>query len=154
MANVQNKKDLDAPLFLINGKSFPSNENGYFSGAVNNPGREYVERTEQLVRSTRNAKGEVISEVINRRMNKFDSLTWPYLSAESVTWLKSEIAQFNCNLTYWDSEVGGIITREYYWGDFEATPCEWETVYYNGTYMKKPSYYKNVTCNLIDKGKN
>lgn len=153
MAYTPNKNNLDAPLFLINGKKFPSNENVYFQNAVNNPGRDYTEQTEQLVRSTRNAKGEVVSQVINRRLNKFESLIWPYLSAESVTWLKNEIAKFDCTLTYWDSEAGGIITREYYWGDFEATPCEWELVPYNGTYMKKPKYYKNVKCNLIDKGK-
>jgi len=153
MAVTPNKKDLSAPLFLINGSSFPSNEYGYYtSGAVNNPGRDYVERTEQLVRSTRNANGEVISQVVNRRLRKFDSLSWPYLSASSVTWLQQQIAKFNCTLTYWDSGTGGFVTREYYWGDFEATPCEWETVYYNGRYMKKPSYYKNVVCNLIDKG--
>lgn len=150
MSDSPNKKDLDAPLFLINGQAFANPEN---YGTVNNPSREYVERTEQLVRSARNANGEVISEVINRRMSKFDSLTWPYLSASSVVWLKSEIAKFDCELTYWDSGVGNFITREYYWGDFEATPCEWETTYYNGRLMKKPSYYKNVTCNLIDKGK-
>lgn len=96
--------------------------------------------------------GQIVSQTINRRMNKFDSLTWPYLSAEAVTWLKAEIAKFHCDLTYWDSEVGAFVTRKYYWGDFEATPCEWETVLYNGMRMKKPSYYKNVTCNLIDEG--
>ena len=151
MTNRANKAYMTAPLFLINGSKFLSNEEGaYFSGAVNNPGREYVEKTEQLVRSTRNANGQIIWAIVNRRLRKFEQLSWPYLSAESVTWLQKQIASFHCNLTYWDSAVGGFITRKYYWGDFEATPCEWTTTIYNGMLMKKPSRYKNVVCNLID----
>ena len=44
----------------------------------------------------------------------------------------------------------------FYWGDFEATPCEWATVkHYAGKdyfYIKRPIWYKDVKCNLIDKG--
>ena len=156
-SSIMDKSHISAPLFLINGSRFLSNEGGKFSrenesGAVNNPGRDYVEKTEQLVKSTRNAEGETIAQVVNRRLRKFDNLTWPYLSAESVTWLQQQIASFTCKLTYWDSQVGGFITREYYWGDFEATPCEWEVAYGPGGAMKKPSRYMNVKCNLIDKG--
>lgn len=157
---MMDKTNPFASLFLINGKAMPWIENGsqyidYYEGnaegSVCNPGRDYQEKTEQLVRSTRNANGQVIAQVINRRLNKFDNLYWPYLSAESVTWLKQQIAQFNCKLTYWDSELGSVITREYYWGDFEATPCEWSTILIEGYYMKKPTHYKDVKCNLIDR---
>ena len=154
-----------APLFLINGSKFlwqdpkgrywTDEYKGRKYNTVNNPARDYVEKSEQLVRSTRNAYGQVISQKINRRLNKFDSLAWPYLSRKSVHWLKQQIAKFDCKLTYWDDEKEAWITRDYYRGDFEATPCEWETVELKnqpGFYFKRPTWYKDIKCNLIDKG--
>lgn len=151
-----------APLFLINGKQMPyANPTDWAEApdgskriCVANPAQGYQEKSEQLVRSTRNANGQVISQKINRRLNKFDSLSWPILTREQVNWLKKEIAKFECKLTYWDSENEAWITRRYYWGDFEATPFEWETVKLKGTdfYFKRPKAYKDVKCNLIDMG--
>jgi hypothetical protein len=108
----------------------------------------------KLVKSTRNARGQVVAQVVNRRLNKFESLTWPYLSRVSVTWLKQEIKKFYCTLGYWDDEANQFVERRYYWGDFEATPCEWETVWDNTRhiYYKRPIWYQNVKCNLIDMG--
>ena len=162
------KEDAFAPLMLINGSQFlfetPEGDkwseyyDGYYYNTVANPARDYVEKSEQLVRSTRNANGQVIAEVINRRLNKFDSLRWPYLSRAQVSWLKQQIAKFECVLSYWDSEKEAWINRRYYWGDFEATPCEWEKVrrgtYPDGRpfYYKRPTWYKDVKCNLIDMG--
>ena len=159
------KENSFAPLFLINGSKFlwqdpqgrywTERYKGHTLNTVNNPARDYVEKSEQLVRSTRDANGRVISQKINRRLNKFDSLTWPYLSRKSVHWLKQQIANFDCKLTYWDDEKEAWMDRDYYWGDFEATPCEWETVELKsqpGFYFKRPTWYKDVKCNLIDKG--
>lgn len=158
------KENAFAPLILINGEEFKfrdpygnyltENYDGQIMNTVNNPAIGYVERSEQLVKSTRNAQGQVVSQVINRRLNKFDSLSWPYLSRYSINWLKKQIAKFECNLSYWDDEMNSWITRKYYWGDFEATPCEWETVHIQGTnqYYKRPIWYKDVKCNLIDMG--
>lgn len=152
-----------APLFYINGEAFRwQDEDGHYwdselpnHNSVNNPAQGYQEKTEQLVRSTRNANGQVIATVINRRLNKFDSLRWPYLSRKSVQWLRNQIAKFDCTLSYWDIDTGKVITRQFYWGDFEATPCEWEAVEVpagSGIYYKIPLWYKDVKCNLIDKG--
>jgi hypothetical protein len=153
-----------APLILINGKEFKFRDpNGdylteYYNGKsfdrVNNPAIGYTEQSEQLVKSTRNAKGQVIAQKINRRLNKFENLYWPYMSRVNLTELKKEIAKFECNLSYWDDEADAWVTRRYYWGDFEATPCEWETVRITGTdqYCKRPIWYKDVKCNLIDMG--
>lgn len=161
-----------APLIKINGQLFLyRDENGdyyqddSFPGGethltVNNPGIGYVERSEQLVHSTRNALGQVVSQVINRRLNKFDNLYWPYLSWVNVHELKQYIKKFQCRISYWDSEEDEWVTRRYYWGDFEATPCEWQRVEMvgqydasgNQLYMKKPIWYKDVKCNLIDMG--
>ena len=171
------KENSFAPLFLINGRKFKWQKwdwadrtdgrgiqywdeeyppgSGLYYNTVNNPARDYVEKTEQLVRSTRNANGQVISQKINRRLNKFDNLTWPYLPAESVKWLRQQIAKFDCTITYYDIETDKVINRQFYWGDFEATPCEWETIEVplgSKNYFKKPTWYKDVKCNLIDKG--
>ena len=160
-----------APLLIINGEKFYFHDpNGNrltedysqydkehpLWNTVNNPAIGYTEQSEQLVRSTRNAKGQVVSQTINRRINKFENLYWPYLSRYDVNWLKKQIAKFDCELWYWDDEKEQVIKRMFYWGDFEATPCEWETVkHYVGKdylYIKRPVWYKDVKCNLIDKG--
>ena len=157
---TDNIKDTYAPLFYINGEPFKwvgpdgrykaSDRSGY--DTVCNPGRDYQEQTEQLVKSTRNSLGQVVSQPINRRLEKFSNLYWPYLSAESVKWLRQQIAKFDCELSYWDDEAGTVINRTFYWGDYEATPCEWETIWYGGKPYKKPVWYKDIKCNLIDKG--
>lgn len=175
------KTNAFAPLVLINGKKFEFrdprgdflseehydrtlDETNYYT-TVNNPAIGYNEQSEQLVKSTRNAKGQVVAQTINRRLNKFDNLYWPYMSRVNLTELKKEIAKFYCDLTYWDDEADMWITRKYYWGDFSATPCEWETVRLDSTpdtpirdaygrpfYFKRPVWYKDVKCNLIDMG--
>ena len=87
------------------------------------------------------------------------------MSRVNLTELKQEIAKFYCTITYWDDEADAFITRQYYWGDFSATPCEWETVRLDDSsgqpirdnlgrpiYFKRPIWYKDVKCNLIDMG--
>ena len=150
-----------APLFLINGEKMPFIKpedwveiNGIKYLCTANPAQEYQEKSEQLVKSTRNALGQVVAQPINRRLNKFENLKWPYLSREQVTWLKKQIAKFECKLTYFDDEVGEWITRRYYWGDFSATPCDWEMKALAAFpyYYKRPSRYKDISVNLIDMG--
>lgn len=141
----------NAPLFLINGKQMPFDPE--YPRCTGNPARDYQEKSEQLVKSTRNAKGEVVAQTVNRRLNKFDNLRWSILTREQVYWLKQEIAKFDCSLSYWDSEMNAWTTREYYWGDFSATPFEWETFSIGGgNYAKRPKLYKDIQVNLIDKG--
>ena len=105
-----------APLLIINGENFYFHDpygnrltedyseydpvNPYYN-TVNNPAIGYNELSEQLVKSTRNARGQVVSQVINRRLNKFDNLY----------------------------TAGG-----------------------NYLYAKRPIWYKDVKCNLIDMG--
>ena len=158
------RMDTHAPLFLINGQKMPFisptdyiEDDGIKYLCTANPAQDYQEKSEQLVKSTRNANGEVVAHKINRRLNKFENLKWPYLSREQVHWLKRQIADFTCELTYFDDEVGLWLTREYYWGDFSATPCDWEKVkldpFVFPYYFKRPTRYKDVSVNLIDMGK-
>lgn len=158
------KTNAFASLILINGKHFRFRDPygnyltedyyGQLMNTVNNPAIGYNELSEQLVKTTRNAKGQVVAQKVNRRLNKFDNLYWPYMSRVNVNELKKEIAKFECTITYYDDEADSFVSRKYYWGDFSATPCEWETVYVEnlGTYMKRPIWYKDIKCNLIDMG--
>lgn len=126
-----------AVLFKFNGEAIPGN-----------PGRGYLEKSEQLVKSTRNANGQVIAQKINRRINKFDSLRWPVLTRAQVVWLKKKVANFTVNVTYYDSEVDGVITRKFYFGDLSAEPFEWD----NSGQISIPTRYKDVSVNIIDMG--
>lgn len=160
------KTNAFAPLLIINGENFyfhdpngnrlTENYYGELMNTVNNPAIGYTENSEQLVKSTRNANGQVVAQTVNRRLNKFDSLTWPYLSRYDVNWLKKQIAKFEAEIWYWDDEYEEYMKRKFYWGDFEATPCEWETIKVvrggNHLYAKRPIWYKDVKCNLIDMG--
>lgn len=170
------KTNAFASLLWINGKDFtfrdPTGEyltEVYYDrtldethryNTVNNPAIGYNELSEQLVKTTRDANGRVIAQKVNRRLNKFDNLYWPYMSRVNLMELKKEIAKFECKLSYWDDELNVWKTRRYYWGDFSATPCEWETVRLEGQrdkqgrpiYIKRPIWYKDVKCNLIDMG--
>lgn len=137
-----------AYLFLFDNEPMPEGpSNGY--GKAQNPARGYLELSEQLVKNTRNANGELIAQPIGkRRLVKFDSLKWPYLSREQVKWLKQKVSNFKVNVTYFDSEEDKVITRMFYFGDMSAEPCDWDR---SGTIMI-PTYYKDVKVNIIDCG--
>ena len=104
------KTNAFASLILINGKHFKFRDpegnylteyyKGNYYNTVNNPAIGYNELSEQLVKSTRNAKGQVVSQIVNRRLNKFDNLYWPYMSRVNLVELKKEIAKFSCNITF------------------------------------------------------
>ena len=126
-----------AVLFKFNGESIPGN-----------PARGYLELSEQIVNSTRNANAQVVAQKINRRLRKFDSLKWPYLSRAQVVWLKRKVANFTVNVTYYDSEDDRVVTRKFCFGDMSAEPCEWDR---SGEIMI-PTHYKDVSVNIIDMG--
>ena len=158
------KTDAFAPLIYINSKPFYFHDpygnrltedyHGELMNTVNNPAIGYQEKSEQLVKSTRNALGQVVAQTVNRRLNKFENLYWPYMSRYDIVWLKGEIAKFKCVVGYYDDEEDRFMERYYYWGDFEATPCEWELMWNERRqiYYKRPIWYKDVKCNLIDMG--
>lgn len=152
------KVDTGIPLFYFDGEKMPAVEEGWYDPFNNvpdtgNPAQGYLMKTEQLVRSARNANGQVVSQPINRRLLKFDSLKWPILSRRQVIWLKRKVANFAVNVTYYDDELDSIITRKFYFGDMSAEPFRWESVSIDGgrtKYIKRPTYYKNVSVNIID----
>lgn len=122
-----------------------------FDGAAlpGNPARGYLEQSEQMVDSARNANAQVVAQKINRRLRKFDSLRWPVLTQAQVTWLKQKVANFTVNLTYFDSEDGRVVTRKFYFGDMSAEPFEWRD---DSSGIKIPTRYKDVSVNIIDMG--
>lgn len=126
-----------AVLFKFNGEAIPGN-----------PAPGYLEDSEQLVNGTRNSNGQVVAQQVNRRLRKFSNLSWPYLSRQQVVWLKQKVANFKVNVTYYDSEDDGIVTRLFYFGDMSSKPFRWED---NGDF-KIPTEYTDVKINIIDMG--
>lgn len=129
------------PLFLINGSAPPGNVK-----------YGYTEDTEQLVKSQRNSEGVVVATKINRRLVKFNNLEWPYMTRDDFEWLQKQVAEFYCQVTYYDSREGSVITRKFYWGDLSAEPFEFDRDDYRGVLI--PKSYINVKVNLIDCGAN
>lgn len=131
-------KNGSSPLFLFNGVGLPSN-----------PSKGYLEENEQLVEGTRNAKAQTIAQPINRRINKFSSLVFPILTLEDYHWLKEKVANFEVNLTYYDSDELDVITRKFYFGNLTATPSKWDITYQP---VQKPIEFKDVKVDIIDMG--
>ena len=125
------------PLFLFNGESLPSN-----------PQVGYLEENEQLVKGTRNVRGQTIAQPINRRINKFSNLVFPELSLEDYNWLKNKVANFEVLLTYYDSDILDVKVSRFYFGNLSGTPVEWE----NYQTIQKPTKYRDVKVNIIDMG--
>lgn len=126
-----------AVLFKFNGEAIPGN-----------PAPGYLEDSEQLVNGTRNSNGQVVAQQVNRRLRKFSNLSWPYLSRQQVVWLKQKVANFKVNVTYYDSEDDGIVTRLFYFGDMSCKPFRWE----DNDDFKIPTEYTDVKINIIDMG--
>ena len=103
----------------------------------------------QLVDSKRNGRAEVVAQKINRRMRKYDSVQWSYLTYDQWRWIIENVENFEVNLTFWDEYENRIITRRFYFGDASATPFEWDSVSYT---VAKPLSYVNCTVNIIDMG--
>lgn len=100
----------------------------------------------QLVDSGRNALGQVVAQKINRRQTKFDSLTWPHLTASEWSAILQEIEKFEGTLKFWDALSQNFITRKVYWGD--AT----EEIFKIDPASGKVLEYINCSCNIVDMG--
>lgn len=131
-------KNNSSPLFLFDGKSLPSN-----------PAKGYLEENEQMVQGTRNARAQTIAQPINRRINKFSNLVFPFLSLEDYNWLKKNVANFEVPLTYFDTDEMDVVTRRFYFGNLSATPIKWDSSF---TPVQKPIEFKDVKVNIIDMG--
>lgn len=127
-----------SPLFLFNGETPPSN-----------PSIGYLEKTEQLVKGTRNAKAQTIAQPINRRIRKFDNLVYPILSLEDYNWLQKKVANFEVLVTYYDTEEMDVVTRRFYFGDLSGKPTKWDN---NFKPVQKPIEFQDVKVNIIDMG--
>ena len=125
------------PLFLFNGEALPSN-----------PQVGYLEENEQLVKGTRNVRGQTIAQPINRRINKFNNIVFPELSLIDYNWLKNKVANFEVLLTYYDSDILDVKVSRFYFGNLSGTPVEWE----NYQTIQKPTKYRDVKVNIIDMG--
>lgn len=121
-------------LFKINDKVMPT------------PARGVKEQRSQLVDSGRNALGQVVAQKINRRQFKYDSITWPHLSAAEWSSILKEIEKFEGTMTFWDALSQSFVTRRIYWGDASAEPFKIDPK--TGRVLE----YTNCQCNPIDMG--
>ena len=103
-----------------------------------------IER-QQLVDSGRTAKGEVIAQLINRRLIKLSNLKWSYLTADQWHRILTHIEGFRSLLSIWDAASNDYINLRVYWGDASEEPYEVDE---NGRFLS----YKNCQCNIIDMG--
>lgn len=134
-----------APLMWIDGEPFPF------------PSRDFKFVSSQLVSGGRNENGVVTIQKINRRMAKFDSLVFPYLSATEWRFIRQKIEQMVVNITYYDDYEDRVLTRKFYFGDSSAQIWEldgatYDTENYTTMVVQKPKSYINCTVNIIDMG--
>lgn len=110
------------------------------------PKRGLGSQWSQLVDSARNARGEVVSQKIGRRQQKFEPLEWPLLTDAEWSTILNEIEKFEGNVRYWDTMSQRFITRKMYWGD--ATAEIYEIDQSTGKILR----WINCKCNIIDCG--
>lgn len=127
------KLDLSQKFIWINGKQLPA------------PDNEVKIQRQQLVDSGRNAKGQVVAQVINRRLLKVDSLQWSYLTSSQWHSILTEIEKFEGTVKIWDARTQRFLTFQIYWGDAEEQPFEVDS---SGKILS----YRNCKCNVIDMG--
>ena len=123
-----------ATFFQINGHNVPV------------PAQGLIFERQQLVDSQRNALGQVVAQKINRRLGKFSSLKWSYLTASQRREIQNLVDKFIVTVSYWDNPSGKFIERKFYFGDesaqiFKIDPDTGEVL-----------SYINCTVNLIDMG--
>ena len=99
----------------------------------------------QFVDSGRNALGQVVSQKINRRIIKFDSLEWVHLTAEEWHKILIEIEKFEGTLRFWDARTNGWLSIRVYWGDASEEPYQIDET-------GKVTEYLKCSCNIVDMG--
>lgn len=110
------------------------------------PARGLTVQRQQFVDSARNAKGQVVAQKINRRINKLNSLEWKHLTATEWRAIQKEIEKFEGTLEFWDNLNGAFRTIKVYWGDEDSEI--WKINPSTGEVLE----YVNCKCNIIDMG--
>ena len=123
-----------ATFFQINGHNVPV------------PAQGLIFERQQLVDSQRNALGQVVAQKINRRLGKFSSLKWSYLTASQWREIQQLVDNFVVSVTYWDNPTGQFLTRDFYFGDESAQ------IFKIDPDIGEVLSYINCTVNLIDMG--
>lgn len=116
---------------IVNGVTFPT------------PNRGVQIVSSSVVDSGRNANGEVVGQIIGRKLWKINNLQWTGLSAEQWGAMKSALSPFFVNVTF-SGDDGQRHTVTMYPSDFTAEPLTLEG--------NKITKYKTVAFNLIDCG--
>lgn len=110
------------------------------------PERELEILRQQLVDSSRNAAGQVVSQMIGGRLVKISSLTWKYLTADQWHEILVEIKKFEGLLTFYDLAEDDFITVRVYWGDAS------EKIHSINPATGEILTVMDCKCNIIDMG--
>ena len=110
------------------------------------PARGLQIQRSQFVDSSRNARGEVIAQKINRRIVKIDALEWKHLTASQWRTIQQQIELFEGSLEYWDNLSGSFKTIKVYWGDESAE------VHKINPSTGEVLEFINCKCNIVDMG--
>lgn len=114
---------------------------------IQNPYYEVSYEAQQLVSEARNANATLTATKIGDRQVKLD-LIWKGISREELQKIVPAINNFYVNVTFYNPMIDEVETRQFYFGDFNAKPLKWDR---DGSVMI-PTYYSEVTCNLIQTG--
>ena len=99
----------------------------------------------QFADGERNANGEMIITAINRRIIKFDMLTWTGLTPDEWQKIKKEINKLTGVMRIWVAETKSFQYIDIYWGDDKVVPARMNP---DGSIAE----YKTCQCNIIDMG--
>jgi len=93
----------------------------------------------------RNANGEMLLTKINRRIIKFDTLTWSGATPEEWGAIKTQINKLTGVAKVWIAETNSFQYLDIYWGDDKAVPARMND---DGSVIQ----YKTCQCSIIDMG--
>ena len=113
--------------------------------ALKTPDGGLVISGSQFSDGERNANGEMILSKINRRIIKFDTLTWSGLTTNEWSLIKNEINKLIGVLKIWLPETKSFVYIDFYWGDDKAVPARMNP---DGSIVE----YRTCQCNIIDMG--
>lgn len=132
-----NNMDGRAPVWLFNGEPAPV------------PMGQLKISSSQQADVKKNAGGKTIAQKINRRIVKYDSVQWSYLTYDQWRWIRQHAENYAVDVTYWDELSDAMVTRKFYFGDTSATPYEWDAASHA---VARPLSYINCAVNITDMG--
>ena len=123
-------------IFLFNGVRPPT-------GILQNLRKQ----AEQLVDGDRNSLGQVIIQLISRRIEAYTQMEWGELTPEEFQWLRRNVEDMVVDLTFFNDLTQRVSRRRYYFGILNYRPMGFKDT---GLEVLQPMLYVENRCNIID----